>query len=121
MLGRLLRKGCQRVQVHARTEGFACAGEDHHAGGARFSFFQRGEQLLDHFGRNGVALLRPVERDCGDITLGLERQGSVGHGGRIEAEKRGSKEDAEQGKEVKEGEKRKRKNFEAAGGEGQGI
>ncbi len=73
LLGRLPGDFGQSVQVHARAEGFAGAGQNDGAGRARLRLVERGEQLLDHLGGDGVALLGAVESDDSALTVELKR------------------------------------------------
>ncbi len=69
----LLREGLrgerlQRFQIHPGAERFSRAGENQHTRGTRFHFIEGGKNFYNHFRRNGVALVRPIQRNRCDLT-----------------------------------------------------
>jgi hypothetical protein len=74
LLGRLRGHLLDRVEVHSRAKGFACAGEDSDARGAALDLPERRENLFDHLRRNRVAFLGAVEGEQAEFALEFELQ-----------------------------------------------
>ncbi len=69
---RLRSNRFQGCKIDPRTKRLALPGENCNSRGICFDLGERGHQLIDHFGRDGVAFFRATQRDRRDVTGQLE-------------------------------------------------
>ena len=69
--------GREHLQIHARAERFASTGQNGHAHLAALNFVQHRENVRHHLRGDGVALLRAIQRNGGNLTFGLQQQRGV--------------------------------------------